>query len=171
MPNKMLTDKDIIKALEYCVCNLYKCPECPYNNETVSKCSVKLKFDSIDLINRQKGYIDGQKEELDYLRNIIKQKDMTIKIYEGIINNQEAELDKHKKHLNRNIVFVGSRGCGKTLLQMNQIESTINKIKAEAIKEFAERLKEKYKYHELCGYKVINGELDDLVKEMVGDTE
>ena len=166
-----MTDAEIIKALEYCVCNLYKCPECPYNNETVSKCSVKLKFDSIDLINRQKGYIDGQKEELDYLRNIIKQKDMTIKIYEGIINNQEAELDKHKKHLNRNIVFFGARGGGKSEFFKNALGLEIDKIREEAIKEFAERLKNRLTPYPDCDFKeeVTSKQIDDLVKEMVGE--
>ena len=163
----MLNDNEIIKALECCISS-GDCKGCPSYIEKDDDC-LGIKWVSIlDLINRQQGYIEGQKEELDYLRNIIKQKDMTIKICEGIINNKEAELDKHKKHLNRNIVFVGSRGCGKTLLQMNQIESTIDKIKAESIKEFAERLKENCK---VIGAPLITNRIDNLVKEMVGDTE
>ena len=177
--DRVPTDKDIIKALECCGNNVIyeRCTECPYDNYSRAICTIKLTKDALDLINRQQGYIDGQKEELDYLRNIVKQKDMTIKICEGIINNKEAELDKHKKHLNRNIVFFGSRGCGKTLLQMNQIESTINKIKAEAIKEFAERYKatlDRRDDEDLCFWCEFTADakadkIDNLVKEMVGE--
>lgn len=73
------------------------------------------------------------------------------------------------EHKDTNIVFVGSRGCGKTLLQMNQIESTIKKIQAEAIKEFAERLKEKKRTEFPCTYFSYVEGIDNLVKEMVGE--
>ena len=50
-----------------------------------------------------------------------------------------------------------------------------HEVKAEAIKEFAGRLKEKYSQADiLCPRRIISlteKELDDLVKEMVGGTE
>ena len=83
------------------------------------------------------------------------------------------------EHKDKNIVFVGSRGCGKTLLQMNQIESTINTIKAEAIKEFwnnrPEYLNEDYKGKEEynIGWNSCLDEFweikNNLLKEMVGE--
>ena len=50
-----------------------------------------------------------------------------------------------------------------------------NKIKADAIKEFAERLKEKYKCYDtnvgVIGKMALYKDIDNLVKEMVGDGE
>lgn len=41
-----------------------------------------------------------------------------------------------------------------------------NEARAEAIREFAERLKKKYKNHIVCTWTVLNEEIDNLVKEM-----
>ena len=45
------------------------------------------------------------------------------------------------------------------------------KGRAEAIKEFAERLKKIYENHIVCTWTVLNPEIDNLVQEMVGDIE
>lgn len=49
----VMTDEQIIKALEYCVEKGY-CTDCPYN-ESFSDC--KVEYDILDLINRQKARI------------------------------------------------------------------------------------------------------------------
>jgi hypothetical protein len=59
----VLTDEQIIKALEYCVEKGY-CTDCPYN-ESFSDC--KVEYDILNLINRQKAEIEGLKEECSYL--------------------------------------------------------------------------------------------------------
>lgn len=131
-----MTDAEIIKALEYCVCNLYKCPECPYNNETVSKCSVKLKFDTINLINRQQ----AENERLN-----------------GVIKNFKATKERQKAEINR---------LNKAVYNYEACLESIEKIKAKAIKEFAERLKKHFNpdiSYDIKQY------IDNLVKEMAGE--
>ena len=77
-----------------------------------------------------------------------------------LINRQQEEIERLKEDRKR---------LKKVQMQLDDLCIMHRTIRAEAIKEFADKLKEKYKYHELCGYEVINGELDDLVKEMVGE--
>jgi cell division protein FtsB len=63
-----------------------------------------------------------------------------------------------------------------TIDSFTDIGKLYSEIKAEAIKEFAERLKAKEATHFCkCGQPFVytdlfNGEIDNLVKEMVGDT-
>lgn len=118
-----MTDNEIIKALECCVCNLYKCPECPYNNETVSKCSVKLKFDALDLINRQQ-------KDIDDLCKVL----------------------------------------GRAYQENCFLEASRKSVRTEAVKEFAERLYERARPTvEFCEV-VLGADIDNLVKEMVGES-
>lgn len=56
----VMTDEQIIKALEYCVEKGY-CTDCPYN-ESFSDC--KVEYDILDLINRQKEKIERSEEEI-----------------------------------------------------------------------------------------------------------
>ena len=65
----------------------------------------------------------------------------------------------------------GAERFNKSLVE-SVTERLINEIKAEAIKEFAERLKEHLKgYGGLYCVTTMNVHIDNLVKEMVGDTE
>ena len=71
-----------------------------------------------------------------------------------LINRQKAEIERLK-------------GYNENLQTANvALSNEILDIKAEAIKEFAERLAEKYAC--LYGYRdgLLEGEIDDLVKEM-----
>ena len=72
-----------------------------------------------------------------------------------LINRQKAEIERLKTNLNIDLE--------------NFATEYDNKIKAEAVKEFAERLKESKKKYEgtLAGFTFTMTELDNLVKEMV----
>ena len=77
-----------------------------------------------------------------------------------LINRQKAEIERLEKE---NDYFA-------------DIGKMYSEIKAEAIKEFAERLKKRSSYfHTSGGHTPWNCvkvyDIDDLVKEMVGDTE
>lgn len=76
-----------------------------------------------------------------------------------LINRQQAEIEQWKEEANRY----------QNLYCMS--EDDIGKAKSEAVKEFAERLKDKsltkWDYHDAVDIE----EIDNLVKEMVGDTE
>ena len=76
-----------------------------------------------------------------------------------LINRQQAEIERLEKH--------------ELSEAMKFNKSTINQIKSEAIKEFAEKVKEEVTYYEdTCGVFtpfVDCRDIDSLVKEMVGE--
>ena len=57
------------------------------------------------------------------------------------------------------------------LLKAESHAPIIQKAKRDAIIEFAERLKKKYEFHIICDWRTLNGEIDDLVKEMLGGSD
>ena len=58
------------------------------------------------------------------------------------------------------------------LMRPDENAKTVEQIKSEAVKEFAERLKEKaITYYTIIGHWVSVKDIDNLVKEMVGDKE
>ena len=92
----------------------------------------------------------------------------------SLVKRQKAEIDRLKseiEHLRKNKVkqhyLITARGCGKTAYVKKRLES----IEAKAIKEFAERLKEKVGLPKdiTLGTMVYADEIDNLVKEMVGE--
>ena len=68
----------------------------------------------------------------------------------NLINRQKAEIERLEYKQNKEYAI---------------ISSVISQAKAEAVKEFAERLKPKLGFGNYMSY----AELDNLVKEMVGD--
>ena len=78
----------------------------------------------------------------------------------SIINRQKAEIER--------LEDLGK--CYYTSLQ--QIAKSNHEIKAEAIKEFAERLKKvsAKRTRDVYGERIFFKDIDNLVKEMVGDT-
>ena len=83
-----------------------------------------------------------------------------------LINRQKAEIER----LEERIIEV--QRCDKELIEtLHKIhEEKIEAAKAEAIKEFAERLKMQGVTF-LHNKVVLSNEIDNLVKEMVGDAE
>ena len=95
-----------------------------------------------------------------------------------LIKRQEAEIEKMRKVVNADVLFV-RRMSGKSQRAKEFIRIKTDLVKAEAIKEFAERLKKNSiavdvslgygKEHYTDAVAVI--EIDSLVKEMVGEQE
>ena len=137
-----MTDNEIIKALE--CCNGYDCETC----RALKYCDYMhpgaLARASLDLINRQK--------------EKIKEFDEKLVIRRGLIDYQKAEIEQWKEEANK----YQNLWC----IAVDDIE----KVKSEAIKEFAERLKENcYTYSDICGYQstvVDVNHINNLVKEM-----
>lgn len=147
MTDKKFTDEEIIKALECCYTPTGNCENsCPMYN--LKNCNDTLMAGYVrDLINRQKAEIERLKTEN--------------KIYveaNQVIGYQRDQRDKEIDELQK---------------QINGLDVRENKIKAEAYKEFAERLNnsamscligDKY------SYKIITTQgIDNLLKEMVGE--
>ena len=78
MPDKKLTDNEIIKALECCGAFDDGCTECPYNEIFAVNCINYLCKDALDLINRLQEDSSGLKkvqmqlDDLCKMHNIIK---------------------------------------------------------------------------------------------------
>ena len=156
-----MTDNEIIKALECCTswgCGT-SCADCSLQN---TGCIHFNKLgETLDLINRQ--------------REMLKEKSEKITIYRGCIewqakeiNRQKAEIERFQAENKLFVVYKGQRGFGKVFF-FRELEK---QIKAEAIKEFAERLKKES--IEICSrydWAVEECTIDRILKEMVGDAE
>ena len=163
MPNK-LTDAEVKKALECCSEPYCNDNQCPLHKNTINTkdCITQLSTNALDLINRLEG--ENKKNE-----TIIRFADKTIE-------SLKAEVERLKRELN--LVIENSLStrfphcvlCDDTAILTKNLEGYdkfIADIKAEAYKEFAERLREKTKW--LFSSVSINNEIDNLLNELVGD--
>jgi predicted RNase H-like nuclease (RuvC/YqgF family) len=146
-----MTDNEIIKALE---CHkeedLATCANCPLLN--IDGCAYELSKYALDLINRQ----NAEKEAL-----IAGQE--TLQKY---IAEQKKEIDRLQNDLAQ------TEDAYKTVHEMNGAYARkIDFAKAEAIKEFAEKIKQDAVW--ICDDSYIEDALreyvDNFVKEMVGE--
>lgn len=142
-----MTDKEIIEALYCCKPKQNRnCGNCPAY-ELGDFCAAELKEDALDLIKRQQAEIERLKDGCSSCC-VLRAKSETI-----------SELNEQIEYWQRGY---------NDLLQENK------KAKSAAIKEFAERLKEKlrdvvrYDIGEHTYYMVGESLIDNLVKEMVG---
>ena len=148
-----MESNDIKKALEYC-----------------KDCSANLNVEIIDLITRQQAEIENLKVENQSLRSAANSLKMH---YEEV----QAEVERLKQ---RNAVCEAANRCivwqrDRRDREIEELHSQIaglniykSKIKAEAYKEFAERLKEKFVIAD-CIVTIDNNDIDNLVKEIIGE--
>lgn len=136
-----MTDNEIIKALECCSKHHNTCGTC-------------CPMDSI-CNNVRDCLITLSKNALD------------------LINRQNAEIERLEKKANTPFAkFTFDDNKLKEIVAdaIGNIEFNLNSVKSEAIKEFAERLKENcYTYSDICGYQstvVDVNQIDNIVKEM-----
>ena len=142
----MLTDKDIIKALECCGFDEDMCLDCPIqcDCEKDTEAMVDRAKAILDLINRQQAEISVKRKLLEKA--------------EETIGKQQAEIERLKE--DRQL-------CLDEVIKTREIYNQFKKVdKADAIKEFAERLKENCR---VIGAPLITNRIDNLVKEMVGE--
>lgn len=129
-------DAEIIKALECCI-GKYPCTECPYDNK-----GCEFEPDTLDLINRQKAEIKELK-----------------KVIETMTNEQLQLGFEHKAEIER----LNIRNKALTDITKNY-DWKFAKAKSEAIKEFAEKLKNCFCVSK--EYLDIMNIIDNLIKEM-----
>ena len=143
-----MTDNEIIKALEWL-------------KETMGVCSSDDEYTYghiiLELINRQNA-------EIKKLNTVNADMHESLRLACETNKDLQAEIERLKEVLETNIVFCGSRANGKSSRILGLVETRIAMIQEGAIKEFAERLKEKLSFYD-------EETVDNLVKEMVGDTE
>ena len=140
-----MTDKEIIKALECCRTATCISNNCPYEEmHDIPSCFTELSKDALDLINRQQAENQNLKGHLEQLK--LRYDNAQAEI-ERLESKKEVLIDNYQNLIDRYI-----------------------EAKAEAIKEFAERLKEHLKgYGGLYCVTTMNAHIDNLVKEMVGE--
>ena len=162
-----MTDNEIIKALECCNHNHVwqkECFDCEYATFE-GQCGNELIKDALDLINRQKA-------EIDALRKTILDAD-----YSSIT----ALKAKESWHMENSIyIYQLNERIDRLQADNSSMQSTLAKMsmgveqaKSEAIKEFAERLKAEQSFYDGQETRIYLTEkdLDNLLKEMVGDAE
>ena len=123
MPDKKLTDNEIVKALECCADINDKCPECPLKDKNRESCVGILMSNALDLINRL------QSENKNLMAEVEKQK-KKVEMRNIFIEKQKAENERLKAKVNHyNYCYE------------NFVNTPSSRIKAEAYKEFAELLR------------------------------
>ncbi|MBE6784167.1 MAG: hypothetical protein E7536_09180 [Ruminococcaceae bacterium] len=163
---KKMTDNEIIKAFEYCVKHEDTCEGCPCV-ENKTECVTNHPKHALDLINRQKEEITKNEKIIEAANNLI---DIQKSEIEALIAGQEtlqkyiaekdAEIEKLNAYISR--CESGEEYWVKCLLERP----------AEAVKEFAERLKKEWNLKtEYANNIVFADDIDNAVKEMVGDAE
>lgn len=149
-----MTDNEIIKALECCMKgnNCGGC--CPYDDEddTCEECTSKLTKDALDLINRQKAEIKEKDEMLSAQADIIR-------TLERVLEDKTAEIERLQRKYELSKAEREANVKGFT--------ESIAIVKSEAIKEFAERAKNRLeRKYTIYGREYVLRHLRELVKEM-----
>ena len=150
-----MTDNEIIKALEKCTCESGTCEGCVYADDgcLMEDGTNKLTRDALNLINRQQAEIEEYKKVNILIAQQRDGRDKDIADLEAAI--ETLETNNHSLCM--------------TLANRARVE------RVEAIKEFAERLKEEFKpdpnYEKAVNFtiKLFRNFIDNLVKEMVGE--
>lgn len=140
-----MTDKQIIQALNTAT-NVDGLQICciDYENNPKNVIYLSIKSDILDLINRQQA-------EIERLKNCVKSEDEVMDIAKRTMEPLVKEITRE------------------------QIDIAVKLAKTEAIKEFAERLKDDSWFTDLFDRNdypvraVTKEDIDNLVKEMVGD--
>ena len=171
-----MTDKEIIKALECCrdaIHNAASCKECPYYEK--ENCSVISANDILDLVNRQQEQLEAAANGQETLQKALAEKDKELirlnkevdRLSQYVLYNEEYINDHYWDFCSISGCERVSNDCWKTCPY-----SRYSKVKSKIIKDFAERLKKEWFG---IGYESPDVDFDDfidnLVKEMAGDTE
>lgn len=152
-----MTDEQIINAMLACSIK-GNCPaDCPYQIDydinSIDGCMSAILGDALELIQRQRSEIEVLTEQLDKLTKVAN------KLHSENVK-QKAEIEKHKPKIINGSFFTGN-------VEMKEHN---RKIRAEAIKEFAEKLKDEYFGGYLTyGINAIFARIDRAVKEVAGE--
>ena len=155
MSERKRTDEEIVKALECCrdFGDFGDCSLCPYENATFADeldCTQKLHTDALALINRQKAEIavlttavdnstkeflklhdeyQDQKADIDKLQEVNADLNESLRLAAEANKDLKAEIERLQEDVLEVTAILG------------EIELRNAQIKAEAIKEFVEKLK------------------------------
>ena len=162
-----MTYEQIIKALKCCADEyIHSCDYCPFEKECNGDNLNLVKY-ALDLINRQKS-------EIEKLNTVNADMHESLRLACERNKDLQAEIERLKL-ITTNKPYCVSIGTADIFTENHEeYEWLLAKISAEAIKEFAERLKEEsldVMNFVIPEEVVCVDDIDNLVKEMVGDTE
>lgn len=144
MTDKKLTDEDVVEGLERCISTTTAgvCAGCPFNKQNLcDKDQWALARYALDLIKRQQ--VENEK-----------------------LQKNQDDIDNFARDICKERLLKG-----KAIANFDDLQEYIRKEKSKAVKEFAEKLKEKYCDIVLYGKIVTVNTIDNLLKEMVGEKE
>ena len=145
-----MTDAEIIKALECCTTKGTKCSDCPAFKKVDRSDCKKYFRGAIDLINRQQAQLADERAKIE--------------ICAETISRQDAEIERLTI-----LAKLGNMRADDYRVMREKCKTA----RAEAIKEFAYRLKQKSEYYENGqgweGRICYDDDIDKLLKEMVGE--
>lgn len=195
-----MTDKEIIKALECCASeSIEDCQVCPYMFDTIYCEQMKLRADALDLINRQQEQLEAAVAGQETLQKALADKDREVaelnsdlkllkNDYDNLKTNFDETVEKNKRLRDKVVGLTAEKEIErlKKLLEEEEAKykECAKRFYKEAIKEFAERLKEALPMECIT---VVEGNdmegitdtgfqkddtmttIDNLVKEMIGE--
>lgn len=158
MMERKFTDDEIVKSMKCCSTPYTSdCRGCHYQRSELEDilrdgCATELMRDAIDLINSKNAEIDRLEVELKAMR--------------GAANSYKAEVERLQKEVGHNYA-IRDEACKMLEDLEKSIPIQFAKAKFEAIKEFAERLKDKASGIRVGGHEFVTVEgIDNLIKEM-----
>ena len=163
-----MSDNEIKKAFEHCVSER-PCVECVFKLKCLNQ--ERLGEYVLDLINRQQAEIAELQHKNDEL-------EIELKVMRGVANSYKREIERlHtktevlqevKEQLEKD-VFNEQMNCDSIAYEYELLKQEKSVVKSEAIKEFAERLKEQIYIKKDKG--LYFEKIDNLVKEMTEVSE
>ena len=151
--------EDVMRALECCVDtkDLMACQDCPYYGNEY--CVHRLNTDALALLREKDAQISALQYQADFWDKHARVLDETISIQQKEIAEKDAEIERLNKEVDRLSQVV--------LYHDAFANDAMADARAEAITEFAERLKEHFSCHDGVWYGAVSyEEIDQIAKEM-----
>lgn len=148
-----MTDEQIIKAYERCFTLGFDestCYECPFYTAT-AKCTEDLRDSVLALINRQQTKIEALQTDNKQLQSDVINANQNWDHIKGLWEREKEKVEIAKQ---------------KVICACKMLKSA----KSEAIREFAEKLKEKFGIAD-CIVTVDSNDIDEVVKDMTERTD
>ena len=175
MPDK-LTDSEIVKALECCAdYKNTKCKGCPLEESCVDNNICGLALDLINHLQEQnEHYSHNVKEMTNSIRNYQKALEQA-KAENGRLKREIEDLESVQE-ISPEAKYLVDTKADKVISLLTELNKSQEQIKAEAVKEFWNKLKSHSRKMQSSDFSgefwdkaILVEDIDNLLKEMVGD--